>query len=121
MSVFYDEMAEVADELLSEFGQTATVGVPGAQTLNTTTGIKTPTYTNHTVTAAVFDYPQKLIDGSLIKVGDKRVLVSAVGITFSPAPLQKFTDVNGLEYKVINARAVAPAGQSVLWILQVQR
>jgi len=121
MSVFYDEMAEVADELLAEFGQTATLGVPGAQTLNTTTGVKDVTYTSHTVTATVFDYPQKLIDGNLIRVGDKKVIISAVGLTVSPAPLQKFTDVNGLVYKVINARAVAPAGQSVLWILQVQR
>lgn len=121
MTAFYGELAEVADELLAEYGQTCSLGVVTTGAYDPATGTASITSAAHTVTAALFDYPQKFIDGTMILVGDKRALVSPVGLTAEPKPGHTLTDAAGAAYSVINAKATAPAGTAVLWTLQVRK
>lgn len=118
---FYDEMADVADDLLSEFGQSCVLGVVTTGAYDPTTGEAGTTTATHPVTAALFDYPQRHIDGTLILTGDKKALVSPVGLTVEPAPGNTLTDAAGKQYTVVNAKATAPAGLAVLWTLQVRK
>lgn len=118
---FYDDVAADADDLLVEFGQTCVLGVVTAGEYDPETGETSVTTTEHSVTAAIFDYPQKFVDGTLILVGDKRALASSVGLTVDPAPGNTFTDAGGAVHQVINAKNLSPAGTSVLWTLQVRK
>lgn len=121
MTDFYSDIAVIADELLAEFGATCILSVPGSGTYDAATGTKTNgASTDHDITAVVLNFPQKYIDGTLIKVGDKRVIVSSVGLTVDPEPGHVFIDGGGSS-KVISADKRAPAGQSVIWILQVRK
>jgi hypothetical protein len=121
MTDFYTELPVVADELLAEFGAACSLGKMTKGAYNPATGTTSISYPPNGVTAAVFDFPQKYIDGTLIKVGDKRVLLSAVGLTVTPEPGDHFTDVRDTVLTVIAAKDIAPAGTSVLWVLQVRK
>ncbi len=121
MTDFYSEIAAVADDLLAEFGATCILAVPGAGTYDPATGTKSNgSSTDHNITAVVLNFPQKYIDGTLIKTGDKRVILSSVGLAVDPEPGHVFIDGGGSN-KVITAKAVAPAGSAVIWILQVRK
>lgn len=120
MSAFYDDIAAVADELLTEFGQVCTLSATTTGDYDPATGGASTTTTSQAVTAAVFDYPQRFIDGTLILTGDKRVLVSPTGLTSDPKP-GDVLNAAGTDYNVVNAKGIAPAGIAVLWILQVRK
>lgn len=120
MTAFYDEMAEVADEMLAEFGQGCTLSSVTIGDYDPATGGASTTATSQTVTGAIFDYPQRFIDGTLILTGDKRVLVSPIGVTGAPKPGDTLT-AGGIDYRVVDAKATAPAGIAVLWTLQVRK
>lgn len=122
MTDFYSDLASVADELLREFGQECSLTSLGTSNYSPATGLNTPAgEASQDVIAAVFDFPMKYVDGTMIKVGDKRVVMSSVGLTFDAAPGQTFTDATSRNYKVIDAKNIAPAGTSVAWILQVRK
>lgn len=121
MSFDYDSVALDADDLLHEFGQAGVLGSVTDGAYNPGTGEAGPASTAHPVTAAIFAYPQRFVDGTLIRVGDKRALVSPVGLTVDPKPGDTLTDAAGVLYQVIDAKATAPAGQVVLWTLQVRK
>ena len=121
MTDFYTELATVAHELIAEYGAVCKLGVPSNGAYDPATGKATVSYADQNMTAAVFDFPQKYIDGTLIKVGDKCVLASTRGLTSEPAPGFRFTDANGIQQQVINVKKIAPAGANVLWVLQVRK
>lgn len=118
---FYDEAAEIADELLAEYGQACSLSAVAAGAYNAATGAVALTPTAHPITAAIFDFTLTHIDGTLILVGDKKVLVSTVGLTVSPAPGFSLTNAAGVVYKVVSVKEVAPAGTVAMWILQVRK
>lgn len=121
MSFDYTEIAATADELLSEFGQSCTLGSVTDGAYDPAIGEAGTTTTPHPVTAAIFAYPQRYVDGTLIRTGDKRALVSAVSLTVTPKLGDKFTDAVSKQYEVIDAKEIAPAGSAVLWVLQVRK
>jgi hypothetical protein len=121
MSFDYDNIADVADELLAEFGQACVLTSITDGAYNPETGEAGTTITNHQVTAAIFAYPQRYIDGTLIRTGDKRAQVSPVGLTVDPKPGDTLTDASGAVFQVIDAKPTAPAGVAVLWTLQVRK
>lgn len=119
MSFNYTSSAATADRLIQKFGTTVTMArsVPGAY--NPATGAPgTPTDTTQDVKAVVLDYPQKYIDGTLIREGDRKALVSAVGTT-APQPDDTFT-WKGQALVVVQAKELGPAGTAVLYTLQVR-
>lgn len=120
MSFDYDDAAATADELLAEFGQSCVLGSVTDGEYDPATGTAGPVSTPHAVTAALLAYPQKFIDGTLIRVGDKRALVSPIGLTVAPKPGDTLTDAAGAVLNVVDAKETAPAGTVVLWTLQVR-
>lgn len=121
MSDFYADMALVADDLLYEFGQAGVLGSVTDGAYNPATGEAGPTSTPYAVTAAIFDFPQSYIDGTLIRTGDKRALISPLGLAVTPKSGDTLTDAAGAVFQVVDAKATAPAGQVVLWTLQVRK
>lgn len=119
MSFDYGTTAATAARLIARFGSKVvlTRSVPGAY--DPATGAPAaPTVTMQNVDAVVLDFPQSYIDGTLIRAGDRKVLVSAVGTT---APMAGDTMAwEGQSLVVINAKKLGPAGPAVLFTLQVR-
>ena len=82
------------------------------------TGSAPITTTVQDVTAAVFDYAHRYIDGTRILQGDRQAYLSAVGIW---APKQgDVMDWAGQKLTVVAAKPLAPAGLAVLYELQLR-
>lgn len=119
MAFDYSEIADIADEILEEFGQAVTLThvepgtyVPGEGITNTTT--------TQAGTGAVVDWDARQVDGTLILIGDKRLLLSPLNIagTVLTAPVLGDTiiDAAGIVYTlVVPLKTVSPAGTAVLY------
>ena len=116
MTFDYANTAATALRLLTRFGTAATVKVYGGTAYDPATGTTTPTYADVATTAAVFDYDQKYIDGTLILAGDKRAYLA-------PAHAAKQGDKlawQSVDYTVVAVKAIAPAGVVVLYEAQLR-
>jgi hypothetical protein len=120
MSAFYDGLKLTANGLILDKGQACTLGVVTQGTYDADAAASTPSTANTSIVAAIIDYPRKEIDGSLIRQGDKRAIVSAYGISVTPLPSHKFTDAAGVTYTIMDVRSVAPGGTVVLWVMQIR-
>ena len=112
----YTATAATALRLLTNFGATATLKRQTAGAYDTATGIAAVTVTSLSATAAVFDYPAHYIDGTLILQGDYRALMAST-------PVPKQGDIltwNSVDYTIIAAKAIAPAGTVVLYECQIR-
>jgi hypothetical protein len=119
VSFDYGASAATADRLIQKFGTSVSItrSVPGAY--DPATGAPAaPTVTSQTVRAVVLDFPQRYIDGTLIRVGDRRALVSAVGST-APLAGDVFT-WKSQSLVVVTVKELGPAGLAVLYTLQVR-
>lgn len=71
--------------------------------------------TEHQVNALVSDYPQSMIDGTLIQQGDKRIMLSAVG----PRPEVNWRVIDrGISYAIMMIREIGPSGVALYYELQ---
>lgn len=112
----YPATAATAARLLERFGAAATLKRQSGTTYDPTTGTSTQTYTSYATTAAVFNYAQKYIDGTLIQAGDKQAYCAPA---VTPEQGDRFTwDV--ADYTVVDVKAVAPAGVPVLYEVQLR-
>jgi hypothetical protein len=121
MSFDYTRTRATVQRLLAKFGAetTLTTPAPTAPTYDTTSGNATPASpTVDTVTAAVFPYADKFVDGTMILAGDEQAFLSAVGIT-EPKP-GSVLSWRARSYTTIRAKTLAPAGEAVIYELQVR-
>ena len=117
MSAFnYAATAATAARLLQRFGAAATLKRQTAGAYNPATGTSTPSVAELATTAAVFAYPQKYVDGTLVLQGDQQAFCS-------PAVEPKQGDVmawQGTDYQVVAVKPVSPAGVAVLFEAQLR-
>lgn len=118
-TAFYTGLRATADSLLIDKGQPLTFTRSSAGAYDPATGAAV-TLTDYTVTGAVFDYPDININGTDILRGDKRVLVSAKGLTVVPQPSDYLT-IDGVRHSIINIKRLAPANIPVLYTLQARK
>lgn len=117
---FYSEMAEVADDLITEFGQTVTHKVQSASTYDPDTGASTLTYVDSTGHGCIVEFDKELIDGSSVRVGDKLCLLSPAGI--SEPKLGDLIVIGAETWNVVPpVSVVAPAGIACLYEVQLRK
>ena len=115
---FYDDVAAEALAVLGEFGLSTSLRRVTTGVYDPGSGSAAPSTAVSAVTAAVFDFALKYIDGTKILAGDKKVLV---------APGAAMPAVNdellwqGEWWRVVSAETLAPAGTPVLYTLQVRK
>lgn len=117
----YSRAIATVQRLLAKYGAQTTLTTPGSGdgTYDTATQVATPPApVVDDVTAAVFPYDDKFVDGTLILSGDEQAYLSAVGIT-EPKPGSVLA-WGGKSYTTIRAKTLAPAGEAVLYELQVR-
>lgn len=125
---FYSELAETATALLTEFGAPGQLfRAAGPGTYDPTSGSTSdPEADGEDLIAAVFEYDEALIDGSLIQRGDKLVYISVAGL-LEPKDTDTFAWPIGVDgaptetFTVIKNQKIAPAGINVLYQLQVRK
>ena len=110
---FYEDMANTATQLLTEFGQAISITSNVTSSYNTTTGSQSIATITQSGIGAIFDYGSKAIDGTLIKQGDKQLLLSVSGI-FEPKIGDIVTALNGTS-TITMVKSISPAGTQVMY------
>lgn len=116
-SALYPALKATASGLLSDKGQPMTLTVRTSGAYDPATGTAAVTATTETVSGAVFDYAAKDIDGTLIKRGDKRVILEAS--TLIPTSTCTLT-IGGVVHNIVEAVPVNPGGVVVIYKVQAR-
>ena len=117
---FYTRLQATANRLLKGKGQSITLTKITAGTYNPATGGFTGAGTStQAAYGAIFDYGTKQIDGTLIKAGDKQLLLSAFktdGSALTAPVLGDTVSIGGVTYTLVEPlKEVNPAGTVVLF------
>jgi hypothetical protein len=67
--------------------------------------------------AIIQDYPRSMIDGTVIQVGDRRVMMSALGPRPSTGDRLR---VQGQDFRVLMVKDLAPSGVALYYELQAR-
>lgn len=122
MATFYDEMAVMALEMITEFGQPVTISKTGSGEYDPETGGEAPGATvEQTAQGILLDFTgQEFQNNSLIKQGDKKLKIAAQGLAWVPGLLDKVV-AQGRTWSIIPPlKEVNPAGTPILYELQVR-
>ncbi|WP_417585321.1 hypothetical protein [Pelagibacterium sp.] len=122
---FYDEMAGLALEMLTEFGQPVTLRdtVPGEY--DPITGGTTPgTVTEQVGSCILQEYGLQEsgaanLAGSDIRQNDKKILIAAKGLT--PPTLSTQVIAGGHTWTAVNIKEINPAGTPLVYEIQGRR
>lgn len=118
MSV-YSSPAAAAVRLLTKFGRPVTLIKTTTGEYDPATGTVSQSTSSFPAVAADFAYELRDIDGTTIQRGDKRMLM-APDVAQAPAN-GDVVQVGGESWSVISVDTLAPAGEPVLYTLQVRK
>lgn len=117
-------LAGVAKTLLGTFGRSATLyraGTPGEY--NTATGAiegdSTPA--GYPCEIAFSDYADSQIDGTVIKVGDRKAIVSRLRLGITPLAQSDTIAEGGRTWQIINVRGYSTGAQEAAYQMQLRR
>jgi len=119
---FYDEMAVMALEMITEFGQPVTIRAIAVGEYDPETGSAPPdSITEQTAQGILLDFTgQEFQNNSLIKQGDKKLKIAALGLEWAPDLLNKII-VQGHTWSIVPPlKEINPAGTPILYELQVR-
>ena len=115
-------MQAVTDSAMSQYGQLVTLTHKTVGVYDPATGTAATTTATEIGRGVVFDYSMtkdgiSQADGTLIAQGDKKLLLSPVGIT---APrLDDTVLANGITFVIKNIKSLNPAGTIVMYECQL--
>lgn len=118
MSEFYDKMLALANRLITKYGQTGTISVPGTLTgpaHNAVDGAPTTS----TVTLVELEYTVSEIDGSKVLASDKKLYLKAD----APEPLKTATKITygGKTFNIVPpVKPLNPGGTLLLYEAQAR-
>lgn len=116
---FYERMAATTNKILQSKGQAITLTRQTIGDYSVATSSASITETTQTGYGVLLDHGDKEIDGTLIKFGDKRLLLTAIGIT-APVLGDKIT-VDSVTYTIVPPlKTVKPAGTTILYDLNLR-
>jgi len=117
---FYSRMQQTANRLLVGKGQAVTITHSSVGTYNPSTGSAAITTSTQYGYGAVSEWSARQIDGTLIKAGDRRLLLSPLnssGVALNaPVIGDTITDSLGAVFTLVDPlKIMAPAGTVVLF------
>jgi hypothetical protein len=117
MAFDYASTATQAAEVLAEFGRAATItrSVPGAYDPATGTGSTADLV--QSVFAVVLPYGDNMVDGSRVLATDQQAYVSAGTAVPRAGDVMTW---GADDLRIIEVKALAPAGTAVLYTMQVR-
>jgi hypothetical protein len=103
--------------LLQKYGSALTLTRSVGAAYNPSTGaVAGGTPTNFTVQGVFINYTDENVDGTVVRAGDRRLLVSPTGSTTAPA----IGDVVG-GMKLVDVRTYAPNGTPIAYSCQTRK
>lgn len=116
----YADLQLTVERLITKFGASAFIRRASTASYDPTTGlVATSVASDEGCIAAVIDYEEKAIDGTLIQRGDQRALISCVGL--NPPRIGDKLMWSDKLLSVVNPVAIAPGGINVLYDVQVRQ
>lgn len=119
---FYDEMAALALDMITEFGQPVIIRATTVGEYDPEAGAAPPdTVIEQTAQGMLIDFTgQEFQNNSLIKQGDKKLKIAAQGLAWVPGLLNKVI-VQGRTWSIVPPlKEINPAGTPILYELQVR-
>jgi len=119
---FYDEMAVMALEMITEFGQPVTISKTEQGEYDPETGGEAPGATVEQIAQGILlDFTgQEFQNNSLIKQGDKKLKIAAQGLAWVPGLLDRVV-AQGRTWSIVPPlKEINPAGTPILYELQVR-
>ncbi|MGY2162147.1 hypothetical protein HX799_07635 [Pseudomonas tolaasii] len=119
---FYDEMAVMALEMITEFGQPVTISSTEPGEYDPETGGEAPGVTVEQITQGILlDFTGlEFQNNSLIRQGDKKLKIAAQGLAWVPGLLDKVV-AQGRTWSIVPPlKEINPAGTPILFELQVR-
>lgn len=117
---FYSKMTDTANRLLLGKGQPVVITHTVIGEYDPETGLVENTESSVTGVGAIIEWDARQVDGTLIKIGDRRMLLSALngaGGDLTPPVLgDTVTDEAGVVYTLVAPlKMISPAGTTVLY------
>ena len=122
MATFYDEMAVMALDMITEFGQPVTIRKTEVGEWDPELGGEVPGATHEQIAQGILlDFTgQEFQNNSLIRQGDKKLKIAANGLAWVPGLLDKVI-AQGRTWSIVPPlKEVNPAGTPILYELQVR-
>jgi hypothetical protein len=125
MTFNYTKAAASAEQLLRNFGKNVTVRKQVAGTYDPATSSAAITNVDTTAKGALLNYTrmqygQHTEAGTLIQVGDKKLLLSPVNLTSDPTASDLII-AGGFTWNIIDVKTLRPADVTVLYEIQLRR
>lgn len=122
MAILDKPMGKLAKTLTSKFGRSATLKhVAGRPLYNTATGTVSETATSISCTVVFGEFTEKQIDGTLVKQGDRKAVVSRLDINVEPAPDKSVLIEGGRTWKIVRVIGYSSGAQEAAYELHVRR
>lgn len=112
-------MINAAQEILDEFGRSATYTVYTNRTYNPLTGVIGSTATNHSAQTAVLALSRSYFENSVVKDAHCALVLAAKNLTFTPTVGTR-VELEGKVFVVLKVNRYFDKGQIVLYILVVR-
>jgi len=122
MATFYDEMAVMALEMITEFGQPVTISKTEQGEYDPEQGGEVPGATVEQIAQGILlDFTGlEFQNNSLIRQGDKKLKIAAQGLAWVPGLLDKVV-AQGRTWSIVPPlKEINPAGTPILYELQVR-
>jgi len=120
MSFDYAGSQSTADRLIRKFGQSATLNHKATTPATNPWDNPTTTTTAYTVQIVVDTYKEFSIDGTTVLAGDRKILLSALALSVTPAVEDTLT-IGSDAWSVINVKPLAPGATVVLYEIQARK
>lgn len=103
--------------LLEDRGSDLTLSRQAAGAYDPSAGTMASTSTTtYTIRGVFINYADRNVDGSVVRMGDRRLLVRASDAPVTPAIADR---VGGLQ--IIDVRTIAPNGAPIAWACQMRK
>ena len=119
----YTRLRSMSNQQLKDKGLACTITKQTAGTYSTSTGVASVSTSTQSAYGALFDYENKNIDGTLVKKGDRRLLLSALntaGAVLTAPSVNDTVTANSVIYTIVAVRPIAPSGVAVAYDCQIR-
>ena len=114
----YSALVLEVDEIIAEFGQPITIKTTTIGEYDPITGVVNNTTTNVIAKGVLFDYGEKDINGTTILKGDKKLYITANGV--SSITTNDSISIGTTDYHITSVTQTNPAGTNLLWEVSVR-
>lgn len=102
-------------------GRTAILRTKPAAEAHYTGTAPTGTPTDYPCEVVISEWDESQVDGTLVKAGDRKALVSALRIGVEPTQDRDVLVMNGVDWRVVGVRAIASGEQEAAFWLHIRR